>query len=376
MFESTKALPHLLPPQAYYDGDSFRRESEILGRAWHVVATRDDLARDGDFITLELLGRPVQVRNFGGEIHALSNVCAHRHCLIRSETRGNSPKMSCQYHGWEYQACGRTGKIPQPKNFAPFDRDALRLPQFAIESVGNLVLINVADKPVPFCKTVGEENYHRMQERFGDGWEASLKWQPEFECNWKVVIENSLESYHVPNIHGTTFREDPGADRTEHFLSSTSTSMRTTLPFAPHSRIDRWFQNAESGFVRWIGEEVTGNYEQHHVFPNLLFSFTDAISLVCCVVPRAPGKCQAFLFQFGRQPANATRRVKKFASRRWGALKAGITKRILEEDRSVFAAIQRGLELSTQEGTLGACEERIHRFQAYLMAEQGKKEND
>ncbi|MEM8736213.1 MAG: RHO alpha subunit C-terminal catalytic domain-containing protein, partial [Planctomycetota bacterium] len=111
-------------------------------------------------------------------------------------------------------------------------------------------------------------------------------------------------------------------------------------------------------------------------FPNLLFSFTDAISLVCCVVPTEATKCKAFVFQFGRQPSDASRIFRRYASRRWGALKAGITKRILEEDRSIFSAIQRGLETSKHRGTLGACEERIHRFQAYLMAKQGIKNDD
>jgi hypothetical protein len=46
---------------------------------------------------------------------------------------------------------------------------------------------------------------------------------------------------------------------------------------------------------------------------------------------------------------------------------AGITQRILREDRALFGDIQRGLAASRQRGLLGACEERIHAFQQHVV---------
>ncbi len=365
-FQSETRLPHLLAPICYHGEAEYQQEwQSALRESWHIVGTTAELSRDGDFLTCTLADTPVQIRNFGGQIRAISNVCAHRHALICSSPCGNSPSMKCQYHGWEYRADGSTGKIPQPKNFVPIDRDQLQLPTFQLSTVGQLVFVNLAPNPIPIRQFLGESVTQLLESRFGNDWCLSLRWQPEYPANWKIPIENSLESYHVPAVHADTFREDPGAARTEHFLETSHTWMATQLPFSPHSRLDAVFQRAESRFVRWLGVEPTGSYQQHHVFPNLLFSFTDAISLVNCVVPTGPQKCVATVRQFARVP-KGTGSIKKWSARIWGRLTAAITKKILLEDRSIFEAIQCGLRHSPHPGVLGICEERIHRFQQHL----------
>ena len=286
MFVSDRRLPHVLAPSSYWEEAAYQREiAHVLRSSWHVVGTTAELAHPGDFLTRVVAGTSLQVRNFNGELRALSNVCAHRHAEICSLTHGNSPTLRCQYHGWEYQSDGRTGRIPAPKNFVPLDRDAARLPQYPLETVGQLVFVNLSPTPIPLIHFMGEEFHARLSERFSYDWNLALRWEPNYQCNWKIPVENSLEAYHVPSVHPHTFKEDPGSDRSRHELLGNRTWFETTLPFSPHSRLDATFQRLEGRFVHWLGHDARGIYQQHHVFPNLLFSFTDAISLVNCVVP-------------------------------------------------------------------------------------------
>ena len=309
-------------------------------------------------------GRAVQVRNEGGELVAFSNVCSHRHCLLTDKRRGQSEKIVCQYHGWEYGGDGQTRRIPQAKNFAPVDREALRLATYRVEQCGQLVF-------VCFCDTAGSlqeflgELYLTCQNRFGEDWQCCLDWNPEYSVNWKIPIENSLEAYHVPSIHPATFREDPGELRTEHQLDARHTSMTTDLPFSPHSRLDHWFQSFEDRVVRWLGKKPEGKYQQHHVFPNLMFSFTDAVSLCHSLVPTGATSSRGAVRQFslvGKQVGW----VRRLGAIAWGKLKAAITKKVLKEDMALFPAIQAGFAASEKPGVLGRCEERIHCFQTYL----------
>lgn len=371
MFTSDHCHPHRIPPSGYFDSADFELDVAVLKSGWHVVATTEALARPGDFVTLELLGHPVQIRNFDGELRALSNVCAHRHCLISSVASGNSKSMECQYHGWQYKANGSTGKIPQAENFKGVQSSSLCLREYALATVGGLVFLSVSTKPPSINTFLGEEFYEFLTQRFGAGWFAAMQWQPDYDCNWKVPIENALESYHVPNVHSSTFREDPGAARMQHELAERHTSMMTNLPFSPHNRLDQTFQKLESRFVRWMGGDVTSSYAQHHHFPNLLFSFTDAISLVQCLIPESPNRCRAFVSQFGLRPTSGrVGPLRGRFSRLWGKLTSSITKKILLEDMEMFAAIQKGLEHSPHEGVLGACEERVHHFQETLTYER------
>jgi hypothetical protein len=120
--------------------------------------------------------------------------------------------------------------------------------------------------------------------------------------------------------------------------------------------------------MKSLGHQPTNSYWQHHVFPNLLFSFTDAISLANCILPTGPTSCSATVFQFGRLPLrNGT--IKRVWAKLWARLSAGITKKILVEDLEIFGSIQAGLRASSQPGILGRCEERIHHFQEFLLAQ-------
>jgi phenylpropionate dioxygenase-like ring-hydroxylating dioxygenase large terminal subunit len=366
VFHSATRLPHLLSPEQYCSRQYFEVEQQcVFQQGWHLVGAASELAENGSFLTCTLVGKPIQIRNFSGQLSALSNVCAHRHALISSAKSGRSDRMRCQYHAWEYHADGTTGKIPQPKNFVPACRDEWRIPAYQVETLGQLVFVSLASNPIPLRDFLGHQVASMIGKRFGAGWKLGLRWRPGYAVNWKIPVENSLESYHVPAVHSATFRVDPGASRTEHELTGNHTSMSTDLPFAPHSRIDSLFQSVESKFVRFLGIAPTNRYEQHHVFPNLLFSFTDAISLVQAVMPTAPQASVATILQFGRMPASGAAFKKPIASF-WNRLKSAITRRILLEDLALFDSIQRGLAASPQRGVLGICEERIHRFQLFL----------
>ncbi len=367
MFVSQAKLPHLLPPSSYFSSEAYQADLQgVLRGAWYMVGTTAELPRHGDFLTQTVAGVSLQVRNFNGQLRAISNVCAHRHAEICSLPCGNSPTMRCQYHGWEYQADGLTGKIPEPKNFVPFDRQATRLPLYALETVGQLVFVNVSSAPLPLVDFLGDEFYKLLERRFSQQWTLALKWQPEYPANWKIPIENSLEAYHVPAVHPHTFRQDPGAERSKHGLLPNRTWFETTLPFSPHTWLDATFQRLEGRFVRWLGHETNGSYQQHHVFPNLLFSFTDAISLASCVLPAGPLQCSAVTRQFGRLPSSKGP-LRRVSAKYWSRLTAAITKRVMLEDLGMFAAIQRGMVHSPHEGMLGCCEERIHRFQQWMV---------
>jgi len=366
MFISSTRLPHVLPPFSYWAKAHYQRELEhLLLPAWHLVACTEELARPGDFVTLELFGRPVQVRNFDGQLRALSNVCAHRHCLLTHQPQGHSERMQCQYHGWEYGADGTPRRIPLPKNFAPFDARQERLEAYRVATCGQLVFVSLQAEGPDLQDYLGDV-FDLVQERFGSCWRRSLAWSPSYPVNWKIPIENSLEAYHVPYVHPKTFREDPGEARSSHCLEPHRTAFQTALPFSPHSRLDVWYQRCEGHVLRSLGVRPTGIYQQHHVFPNLLFSFTDAISLCHCVIPTGPKSAHAVVRQFGRCEQWGS--VRRGVARLWGKLAAAVTRRILLEDMALYPDIQRGLESSPHHGVLGRCEERIHAFQTYVQA--------
>ncbi len=363
MFHSTTGLPHLLPPRAYCD-EAWAAKENVgpLYQAWHLVGITSELAKVGDFLTTEILGEPIQVRRFQDGLAALSNVCAHRHCLISSHKNGHSESMKCQYHGWEYGSDGFNRKIPSAKDFAPLSREQIRLPSFQVDTCGELVFVRLSSTGISLQEFLGPVA-SKMQVGFGPSTCCFLKWEVNYQANWKIAIENSLEAYHVQSVHPNTFRSDPGESRSEHRLDPLHTAFGSDLPFA-HSKLDLTFQKWEGRVVKFLGGSPTRRYWQHHVFPNLLCSYTDAISLVHYVIPISSMSSRSLVYQFGICPDRPG--LKRSLAKLWGRLEAACTKRILKEDVEMYPRIQGGLKASKQLGRLARSEERIHSFQEYL----------
>ena len=144
MFVHQSRLKHVLPPECYWKEEFHQLElAQVFQSTWHLVASKSDIPNVGDFLTLELLDKPLIIRNFGDQIHTFLNVCGHRHCMLTNEPKGNSPRLRCQYHGWEYDEDGRTGRIPEAKCFAPWERDRAHLPKFRTECCGELIFVSL-----------------------------------------------------------------------------------------------------------------------------------------------------------------------------------------------------------------------------------------
>jgi choline monooxygenase len=59
MFIHQNRLEHLLTPVQYFSAEQHQLEMEpLLLPSWHLLATTADLPKDGDFVTLDLFGRP------------------------------------------------------------------------------------------------------------------------------------------------------------------------------------------------------------------------------------------------------------------------------------------------------------------------------
>src|SRR5262245_55259546 len=76
-----------VPSLCYLDPAVSAAERErIFARCWQAAGRLDQVARPGDFFTIDLGGEPVLVvRGDDGELRAFYNVCRHRAALVACE---------------------------------------------------------------------------------------------------------------------------------------------------------------------------------------------------------------------------------------------------------------------------------------------------
>jgi len=199
-FETASAIP-----KSAYTSEVFldRELSEIFRKEWICVGRADQLARPGDYLTYELAGQPVVVvRDAGGALRALSNVCLHRMSTIMHGT-GHAATLTCPYHGWTYSLDGSLRGAPGMGLNRDFDRKDYCLPQIRCANWLGWILITLSDDaPDP------QQHYAEVAEMIGDfdmaGYRNLFHETHIWDTNWKVLAENFMESYHLPVCHAGT----------------------------------------------------------------------------------------------------------------------------------------------------------------------------
>ena len=108
-----------LPATTYSDAAQYRREMEgIFGKVPLLVALACDIPQPGDFLTMNIIGRPLLiVRGDDGRARVFLNTCRHRGAAVAGGECGNARMFVCPYHSWSYDRQGKLRGIPDNGSF-------------------------------------------------------------------------------------------------------------------------------------------------------------------------------------------------------------------------------------------------------------------
>jgi phenylpropionate dioxygenase-like ring-hydroxylating dioxygenase large terminal subunit len=199
------ALTALTSPHHYLDADVFALErTRIFSRSWIFAGLANEIPAPNDYFRVDIAGRDIIVHNCGGQLRAFANVCSHRHSQIHEEACGNRP-LVCRYHGWSYNDDGVPTGIPARENFPQVCANPLgfALQQFELQSAGHFIFIRLTSGEKALKEFLGEAFDFLVNA--SEGLDRNMdEFQGTLAANWKVVIENALEGYHVPMVHRAT----------------------------------------------------------------------------------------------------------------------------------------------------------------------------
>jgi phenylpropionate dioxygenase-like ring-hydroxylating dioxygenase large terminal subunit len=200
-----------LPRDVYVDSSVFDAEvRRVFETGWLPVARASAIARAGDYRSVDLVGTPLVVsRDERGAVHVLSRVCRHRGMPV-VDGSGNRKDFSCPYHLWRYALDGRFLFAPAMDGSTAFDASKCNLVRVAHEEWGGWIFANVSGTAAPL-----RESLAPLTARFApvDPAQFVTAATLEFDSpwNWKVMVENFLESYHHIGPHANTLqRSNPG----------------------------------------------------------------------------------------------------------------------------------------------------------------------
>lgn len=176
-------------------------QARVFGALPIVIAHSSQIRQPYDFVTTELVGRPLIVaRQKDGSIKALLNACRHRGAPITAERYGRARVWSCPYHGWSYDCNGTLRSITDESKFGDY-RGEPGLVEMPVEERHGLIWV-VAD---PTAKIDVSEWLGPMDGVLGAyglaGYHQFRAGEAEVACNWKVLVDAFVDGYHLKFVH-------------------------------------------------------------------------------------------------------------------------------------------------------------------------------
>ena len=337
---SPRGAAQSLPAWVYNHPEMTRLEYErILKPSWQIACHVSQIPRAGDFVTFELGGDSVIVlRDAAGAIGALRNVCRHRGTRLLEGTGHCSGRITCPYHGWTYRYDGSLLATPARDSFPDLDLRQHGLGTVRAEVALGFVWVCLGEEaPPPPSQTWAPLLNELAPYRFEELVPIQPLFTEEWNVDWKIAMDNYLESYHVPIGHpglNRMFTPDYEDQRGVPGIARGISWMRDT-PSA------RW---SERIYQKYVGEVTAPHlpererrswrfysYLPNHgidVFPEQIDFFQ--------VLPRGPGKALIRSASFGLPDERREMRLIRWLGNR-------INMQVNDEDRRLCERLQRGI---------------------------------
>lgn len=203
-FEADAERSFTLPSRYYHDPDIHRRElTRIFHRSWCYVGHAGQLARPGDFRVDRIADQCIfLVRVDGGAIKAYFNVCQHRGHRLLDGDGNTGKKIVCPYHAWSYRLDGSLANAPHTEAMAGFDPAEFGLREVRLADCRGLLFVNLNADATAFADEYAglTDTFDRYLPGLADfGRACDLHY--DIAANWKVVVDNFSEGYHIPVAH-------------------------------------------------------------------------------------------------------------------------------------------------------------------------------
>ncbi len=196
-----------LPPECYTSEAFYRREVEtIFLKVWNFIGREDRIPNPGDYAAFEFVGVPVViVRDRDGSVRAFANSCRHRGAKVM-QGEGNCTVMTCPYHSWTYALDGRLIGAMEMDETDGFDRKNFGLVELRLETWAGFLFLNFDHDAEPLSAWLGDLPDVLASYKLED-MVTTRRVEYDLACNWKIYVENAMESYHVPTVHQQTIQK-------------------------------------------------------------------------------------------------------------------------------------------------------------------------
>lgn len=283
-----------LPREAYTDQKWFENEmNTIFAQTWQFAGFVEDLQEQGDYLTVQCGFQNILVVHEGGQkLRAFHNLCRHRGTQLLKTSGKKQEVITCPYHDWVYSLTGELIHVPEEKTeFPNLKKGEICLHKAAVGIWRGMIWVNPNPKAKGLehwfgdCASyLGPHNPERLIEYPGTRSEVIIK------ANWKVVVENYIDVYHLAHLHSNTLNMYNHSKAEfgfvgDHFMfkEPLSRKYKKHLPkLIPYKQIAETVQDDYGAYVPLL-------------FPNTGLSETESSWSIFNIIPLSPEKTKVII---------------------------------------------------------------------------------
>jgi phenylpropionate dioxygenase-like ring-hydroxylating dioxygenase large terminal subunit len=355
-----------LPAWVYDHPEMTRLEYErILKPSWQIACHVSQIRGAGEYVTFELGSDSVIVlREGNGVIRALRNVCRHRGTRLLEGAGRCHGRITCPYHGWTYRYDGSLMATPARESFPALDLREHSLATVPVAVALGFVWVCLGANPPPPPSEVWAPVLEELAPyRFDELIPTQPLYLEEWAVDWKIAMDNYLESYHVPIGH-------PGLNRlfTPDYEDQRGIpGIARGISWMREAPSPRWSERVYQKYVvevtaPHLPEAQRRSWRFYSCLPNLGIDIMPEQIDFFQVLPRGPGRCVIRGAAFGLPDERREMRVIRWLGNR-------INMQVNAEDRLLCERLQRGLRDSAyRPGPLSQIETWMLEFHDLLRA--------
>lgn len=211
-----------LPNERYTDASALVEDRRyVAGPAWSCIAFAEDLPEKNYVLPIDFMGIPLLItRDNSDVLRVFHNVCSHRGMHLADAPCQTKGMLVCPYHSWTYNMDGGLRGTPHIGGYGKhdhpdFNRESGRLKEVRSTTWLDAIFINLSGDAIAFEDYIAPltRQFNQLcsaddRSTFKSG-NSDCRSTLTVQSNWKLPVENYLESYHLPTVHPELNRISP-----------------------------------------------------------------------------------------------------------------------------------------------------------------------
>jgi choline monooxygenase len=194
-----------LPPAVYRSAPLLAHETrQIFEREWTCIGRLAEIPTPGDYLTFSVAGQPVvAIRQADQSVKVFANVCLHR-CAKLLEGTGKVRRIVCPYHAWTYTTDGSLVGAPHMDSSPGFSIEGQALAELRTTFWEGFIYVTLSQEAPPLEPRIEGLRQVIGRYRLAD-YEPVILENEIWDTNWKCLVENFMDAYHIFKVHRKTF---------------------------------------------------------------------------------------------------------------------------------------------------------------------------